>query len=249
MEIRNEMEIDILGLLLHLRTKIWIILAATLVFGLGGFIGSKMISTPVYKATTQVYVYQQNADKGMDSGNLTVATQVRRDCQVIMKGESVTKAVIEKLGLRTTPSALSSAITISTEDNTRILNLSYTGADPEQAALIINTVCEVSAAQIKELMGMDVVKVIYEADIPTAQSTVNIRRNALVWAIIGAVLTVTVLIVVFLLDDTIRSEDDVEKYLDLSTLAAIPVSNELFVKRGTRKSGNRKKSKKSQARG
>ena len=40
-------------------------------------------------------------------------------------------------------------------------------------------------------------------------------------------LSAGVLIVLFLLDDTIRSEDDVDRYLGVSTLAAIPVSAEL----------------------
>lgn len=238
MELRNEMEIDIIGLFLQLKTKIWIILTVTVVCALGGYVGSRVVSTPVYTATTQVYIRQTN-DEGMDSNNLTVATQVRRDCQVIMKGESVTKEVISRLGLRTTPSALGNAITINTEDNTRILNLSYTGADAEQAALIINTVREVSADRIDDLIGKDLVQTVYEAETPRAKSTVNIKRNTTVAAVVGAILSAVVIIVVFLLDDTIRNEDDVEKHLGLSTLGVIPVSKDLLVTRGSRKGKSR----------
>lgn len=243
MENRNEMEIDLLGLLLHLKSKMWLILAVTVVFALGGFVGSKLLSTPVYTATTQVYVYQQN-DSGMDTGTLTVATQVRYDCAMIIKGESVTKEVIAKLGLQTTPKALGNAISVDTESNTRIMKLSYTGADPEQAALIINTVRDVAAVKIKDLMNMDVMKTIFEADTPKAESTMNIKRNTVVATVIGLVLTVAVLVVAFLLDDTIRTEDDVESYLGLSTLAVVPVSDELFVARGSKKGGG-KQSKRS----
>lgn len=234
MEIRKEIELDMMGLLRHLRDRLWIILAVTVLFGFGGYLAAKMLSVPVYTATTQVYVYQQN-DKGIDTNTLSVATQVRRDCAVIIKGESVTREVIKRLGLRASPKALGNSIRVESEDNTRILKLSYTSTNPQMAAAVINTVREVAAEQIKVLMKEDVLKTIYEASVPTAESTSNIRRSVLTASAIGLVLTVGILVIIFLLDDTIRNEDDVESYLALSTLAVIPLSNELHVKRGGQK--------------
>lgn len=233
MENRNEMEIDLLGLLLHLKTKIWIIVLATLISGIGGYLGTKLSSTPTYTATTQVYVHQMNQD-GVTSSDLTASIQIRRDCAVIIKGESVTREVVKRLGLPMSPQALGGMISVTSDADTRILNLSYTDTDPQRAATIINCVREVAAEKTKELMIVDVLKTIYEAEVPTAQVTTNIRRNTIAFAAIGCVVMTILIIVIFLLDDTIRTEDDVDGFLGLSTLAAIPASTELRVNRGSR---------------
>lgn len=240
MDNQNEIEIDLMGLLLRLKKKIWIILLVTAIFALGGFVGAKLFNTPMYKAVTQVYVFQANAD-GVDSNNLTVATQVRRDCAVIIQGESVAREVIEQLGLKTTPKTLMSRIQVTSDENTRILNIQYTGADAQQAALIINTVREVAAKQIFELMDMNVLRTVYEASVPEMPSNTNVKRTVVVAAALGLFVSVAALVVVFLLDDTIRTEDDVQNYLGLSTLAVIPVSDDLIVNRGGQKSGMKRR--------
>lgn len=233
MDTQKEIEFDLMGLLRHLRDRLWIIVAVTVVFGFGGYMSAKMLSVPIYTATTQVYVYQQD-NNGINSSNLSVATQVRRDCAVIIKGESVTREVIARLGLKGTPRGLSSGISVTSDDNTRILNISYTSTNPELAAMVVNTVREVAAEQIKELMKEDVLKTIYEAEIPVATSTTNLRRSMFTWGGIGGGVTIAILVLLFLMDDSIRSEDDVEAGLGLSTLAVIPVSSELRVKRGNK---------------
>ena len=54
-------------------------------------------------------------------------------------------------------------------------------------------------------------------------------KNTVIVALLGLVAVIGVYVVVFLLDDTIRTEEDVEKYLGLSTVGVIPLSNELNV--------------------
>ena len=231
MEVQQEAELDLLGLLLHLKRKLWLILIVTVVAALIGYLGAKMFTTPLYTATTQVYVYQQDQDY-MDYNNLTVASQLRRDCMVIIKGESVTKEVVEQLQLPISPKALGKLIKVETEDNTRILKISYTDVDPERATLIVNTVREVAAERTKELMGTDVLRTLFEASKPQAETTTNIRKSTLVAAAVGAGVMTALLVIFFLLDDTIRTEDDVQTHLGLSTLAVIPLSNELQANRG-----------------
>lgn len=236
METQQEVELDLIGLLFHLKRKIWLIVLVAVLAGLIGFAGSKLFTTPLYTATTQVYVYQQNTS--IDYNNLAVASQLRRDCAVIIKGESVTREVVEMLELPMNPKTLSRAIRVDTEDNTRILKISYTDVDPERATLIVNTVRDVAAKHTKELMQSDVLRTLFEASLPQAETTTNVRKSTLVAAGVGAAAMIALLVLVFLLDDTIRTEDDVQNHLGLSTLAVIPLSNELHVNRGSR-SGSR----------
>lgn len=233
MENQREVELDLLGLLRHLKRKIWLILLVTALSGLIGYVGAKMMTTPQYTATTQVYVYQQDKDD-IDYNNLSVASQLRRDCAVIIKGESVTKEVVEILGLGMDPKYLGKAIRVDTEDNTRILKISFTHSDPQVATQVVNTVREVAAERTKDLMGTDVLRTLFEASLPNAETTTNVKESTMTAAAVGAVAIIVLLVIFFLLDDTIRNEDDVENYLGLSTLAVIPISSELHVNRGSR---------------
>jgi capsular polysaccharide biosynthesis protein len=75
---------------------------------------------------------------------------------------------------------------------------------------------------------VDAVTTVYDAKVPTTPSNIPTQRDTILAGVVGAVLSIAVLIVLYLMDDTIRSEDDVQRYLGLSTLAAIPVSEDLM---------------------
>lgn len=239
METQNEVELDLIGLLFHLKKKLWLIAAVTILAALIGYVGSKMFTTPLYTATTQIYVYQQDKEI-VDYNNMVVASQLRRDCAVIIKSESVTREVVEMLQLPMNPKYLGKAIKVDTDDNTRILRISYTDVDPERATLIVNTVRDVAAKRTEEVMQTSVLHTLFEASLPQAEITTNVRKSTLVAGAVGGASIIALLVLFFLLDDTIRNEDDVQNHLGLSTLAVIPLSNELLVNRGRRSSAQKR---------
>lgn len=241
METQQEAELDLIGLFLHLKRKLWLIILVTVLAGIVGYVGSEMLTTPLYTATTQVYVYQQDKVDAVDYNNLVVASQLRRDCAVIIRDESVTREVVERLKLPVNPKALGQAIRVDTEENTRILKISYTDINAARATKIVNTVREVAAERTKELMNSDVLRTLYEATLPQAEITTNSRRSTMVAAAVGAVGIISLLVIFFLMDDTIRTEDDVQIHLGLCTLAVIPLSNELQDNRGKRSGSSGRK--------
>ena len=178
-------------------------------------------------------VYQQDQEY-VDYNNLVVASQMRKDCIEIIKSEKVTEEVIKRLGLNMSPKYLGRAIRVETEDNTRFLQVSYTCGNPQEAADVVNTAIDVAADVTKELLKTDVLLLLFEATKPQAETTTNIRKSTWTAAGVGAAAMTALLVIFFLLDDTIRTEDDVQSHQGLSTLAIIPLSNELHVNRGSR---------------
>lgn len=225
MENQSYNEFSMRELFFFLKKKIWIVVVLTIVGTLGGYIWGKTQVTPTYVADSQIFVYDTNAD--MDYPGLQVATQLRRDCEVLITGKSVTGEVIEQLGLNMSPAALGSRISVSSVENTRVLKVTYVDTNPQRAALILNTICAVAQTQISERMDLDVVQVLYEAEAPTAPTTQGARHYAMIGGLGGLAVAMALLVVFFLVDDTIHNEEDVERYLALPTLAAIPASKEL----------------------
>ena len=125
------------------------------------------------------------------------------------------------------PQKLANKIHVTSPDNTRVLQISVTDSDPELAASIANTVRQEAVVQLETIMAVDAVNLVYEASVPTAPSSPNVMRNTALAALLGLVGAVAVLSVVFVLDDTIRTEEDVERYLGLSVFGVIPNCKEM----------------------
>lgn len=236
MDKKNDIEFDLIELLLYMRKRLWIVVLTVVLFTIGGYVSSKLMITPTYTATAQVYVvYDVTTDKGNkldeDYTQQLMAGQLRNDCVVLLSSRNVAAKVVENLDLNMSAEGLSSRVLVEPEENTRILNLSITDTDPVAAARILNEVCQVGKEQIAEMVGEDVIKIVFEAETPLSPSSPSPKRNATVAAILGLVAAISIMVVVFLMDDSIRNETDMEHYLGLSTLAEIPVSPELNLTR------------------
>lgn len=217
------LEINLLDLFKYLKKRIWIILVALVLFALGGYVNSAFLKAPQYTTHTQMYVLNRASNDKVVYSDFQTSTYVMNDYKGLILGQNVTKAVIEKLGLENiTPTGLANKITVSSPESTRIMQISVTDTDPQRAAAIANAVREEAALQIKEIMEVDAVKLVYSADVPQVPSSPNVSKDTLLAAVIGLALSVIVLSVIHLMDDTIRTEEDVEKRLGLSVLGMIP---------------------------
>ena len=72
-------------------------------------------------------------------------------------------------------------------------------------------------------MDVDSVKTVEEANLPDSPSSPSVMRNTLIVAILGILISAGIIILVFMLDDTVKTPEDVETYLGLNVLASIPV--------------------------
>ena len=66
--------------------------------------------------------------------------------------------------------------------------------------------------------------------------TPNTVKNTVLGALIGAVLAIGVVIVSYLLNDTIMTTDDIEKKLGMTVLASIPMDAEEYDGKKSKKS-------------
>ena len=244
MENRNEeMEIDLMELFRYLKKRIVIIVAVCLVCAVVGFLFTKLFMTPEYTAETRMYVLNRSNSNSVVSSDFSVSNYMLNDYKVLITGQNVTKEVIDRLNLDMKPGTLSGMIKVTSPDDTRVLQVSITHTDPQLAADIANCVREVAAEQIQEIMAIDAVKLVYEAEVPQSPSGPNTMRNTALAGILGLVIAVGVYAVIFILDDTIRTEEDVTRYLGLGTLGVIPASAEMAnmgVIRSDKKPGSKK---------
>ncbi len=245
----EEMEIDLLELLRYLKKRIIVIVAACLVCAVAGFLGTKLFITPEYTTNTRIYVRNRSNGNNMVTSDFQIATYVMNDYKALITGQNVAKEAISRLGLNMKPETLSRKIQVTSPENTRVLQITITDQDPRRAADIANTVRDVASAEIKRIMDVDAVQMVYEAEVPKEPSGPNTIKNTALAGIVGLIIAAGVYTVIFLLDDTIRTEEDVTRYLGLGTLGVIPVSMEMSalgvnVNRVDKKTGSKKRASK-----
>lgn len=223
MENNDVVEIDlmeILGLMLH---RLWLIALCAAAVGAAAFAVSRYILTEEFQSTTRIYVLNRQNDDTLTYSDVQLGTQLTKDFREIIKSRYVLEQVIEKCGLRESSGSLASRISVDTQSDTRIIAITVTDTNPAMAQYIANELREAAAERIKIVMDIQAVNVVDEANLPAVPSAPRVGRWTAIGFLLGAFLCMTVILVHFLLDDTIKTSDDIEKYLGLSTLGMIPV--------------------------
>lgn len=223
-EQRLEMEegqIDLIELFHAMLRKLWLIVLCG-VIGLLAFGGyTKLFVTPQYSASSMIYIFGSTSSLS-DLANATLGTQLTSDFQTLAQSRAVLEKVIEELDLDMTYGQLSGSISVSNPASTRFLKLTVTNPDPELARDISNTMAEVTSDRVAEVMNTDRPTLMEKAVAPSAPSSPNLVKNAMIGGLFGAAIAIALILLQFMMNDTIQNEADVKRYLDVNVLAMLP---------------------------
>lgn len=218
----EEDTIDLLDLAGVLFRKLWIILLALLVGAVGTGLGTVLFVTPQYQATSMIYVYSKTTSI-TSLADLQIGSQLAVDFQIVATTREVMDNVIEELQLDTTYEDLLETVEITNPDNSHILQIDVTNQDPTLAADISNAIANELRARIAEVMNTDEPSMVQRAYVPEEPSSPSLLKNVAIGGFAAAAVVVAAIVVAYLLDDTIKTGEDVQKYLGLNVLAEIPV--------------------------
>lgn len=224
----EEMEIDLRELLHLLRQKILIILTALLVGGILTSVATYFFIKPTYKASSLLYVVSASNDSVVNLSDLQIGTNLTADYEELLLSRPVMESVLRNLKLRETTSVkeLREMLSITNKSGTRILEISATTGDPKLSADIANEVAELATTWLPAVMECNEPHVAEEAVVPTRRAGPSYVRNTVIGALVLALLVYGVYVVRYLYDDSIRTEEDMEKYFGLMPLAVIPEEND-----------------------
>lgn len=220
-EENDEIEIDLLELFYELKKKLWLIILAALIGG--GIFGlySKVILVPKYTSTAMMYVLSKETTL-TSLADLQIGSQLTKDYKVMITSRPVLQQVIDELGLEYGYKELREKLVIDNPTDTRILTLSVEDPEPILAADIVNTVAKRSSEYIGEMMEMIPPKIVEEGETAIEPTSPNVKKNAAIGAAGGIFLVCAFVAVRLIMNDTVKTEEDVEKYLKLSVLASVP---------------------------
>lgn len=223
----QEAEIDLIDLAWALLDKIHYIVLCFLIGAVIMNAYSYFLVRPTYKSTAKMYVVSASKNSVVDLDALNIGTSLTADYEQLMLSYSVLEQVINKLNLDMDSDTLAKMITLENPTDTRILNINVVSTDPKSARDIANTLMDVSVDYLPKTMSTNAPNVAQKAKLADHKDGPSYTKYTMIGALAGAFLYCMYLVVKYLMDDTIHTADDMEKYFDIVPLAVIPDVEEL----------------------
>ena len=233
-------EIDLMEMLGLLLSRIWVIIGVGILTAAVGFSISTFLISPTYKSTTKIYILNKTDSNSINYSDLQMGTQLTKDYAELINSRYVLESVIEKYSLNTDYEAFKKCVSVETPSDTRIVAITVEYGNPSDAMYLADAVREIASEHIQNVMDIEAVNVVEQANMPTAPASPDIIKWTAIAGVLGVLFVCMCIIVRYLMDDTIKTSDDVEKYLRLSTLALIPLAE---AENTSRKKKRRKKNK------
>ena len=218
----DEIEIDLKELFYVIKRKLWIILLTGIVGAVGFGLFTAMVMKPVYTSSTMLYIVNKTTTL-TSLTDLQLGTQLTNDYKVLVTSRPVTGQVITNLDLNLSHEQLVKKIKVDNPTDTRILTISVEDTDPYMAKSIADEFASVASARMAEIMDSAPPNIVEEAYLPTQKTKPSITKNTMIGGLAGVFLAGAIILVLFVMNDAIKTPEDVEKYLGLNTLATIPV--------------------------
>ncbi|QOV18882.1 protein-tyrosine kinase [Blautia liquoris] len=238
----NQQDNDVIEInLVELIKELWdnkgMIFLSALTLMLMFMLVTKVFITPKYTSTTKLYVLTKQDSNTVTNGDLQAGAMLTKDYMELIKSRQVTESVINDLNLDITDEELLGKMDVTTPTDTRVITIKVSDDDPYEASKIANAVRNEAAEHIQKVMNTEAVNVVEQANIPDTPDSPSMKKNAVIGAFLGAVAAIAIVLINYMSNDTIKTSEDVERYLNLSTMGVIPLED-----------GNQKKKKNKKAR-
>lgn len=218
-------EVNLKELFRYILAKFYIIVTVTVVVVLAGEVYSTYLKIPLYRSTTKLVLTSSQGDNSstaVTNTDVTLSNNLVKTYSEIITSRGVLSKVISNLKLDISTEDLAKKVSVASVSNTQIITLSVSDADANQAEKIANEIAKVFKAEIVSLYKIDNVQIVDKAQAASAPYNVNVLKQTLQFLAVGLALGVGIILVMFYLDNTIKSSQVVEDKVGLVVLGVVP---------------------------
>lgn len=218
----EEMEIDLLELFGFFLTKIWWIIGAFLLGALLAGLITHFAITPKYTATAKMYMVSSSSQSVVDLTDLNIGQTISSDYVELLKTRPIVEGVIQEQDLPYTYRELLGMISLSIVNNTRIIQIDVTSVDKEEAMRVANALADKGVSELPKLMETPEPHIAEYAIVPVNKSSPSLTKNTMIGALLAMLLMLAIFTVKFLMDDTFKYAEDIEREFGVMPLTVIP---------------------------
>ncbi|MED4179722.1 capsular biosynthesis protein [Priestia megaterium] len=207
-----------------LRKRLWLIVLITIIAATVSAVISFFVLTPVYESKTQILVNQAKNDQQLYN-NQTVQTNVQliNTYNDIIKSPAILDKVIKELKLDGSAQSLSGQIQVTNAENSQVAQIVVQDTSAKRATEIANTTASVFKKEVPKIMNVDNVSVLSKATLGESASPVKPQPllNIVIAVVVGLMLGVGLSFLLEYLDNTLKTEQDIENLLELPVMGVI----------------------------
>lgn len=225
-------EIDLKDLFQIFWNKKIHILLITLIFIVIGTIYTIGFVTPMYTSSTTLVLAASDKTTEANKPSSTITTtdvtlnsKLVETYRVILQTNDVLREVISNLGINISEEEIKNNITVSSVENTEVIQISVNNENATNAAKITNEIAKVFSKKVGEIYNINNVYVLDEAEVSTNPSNINHMKDIVIFAFIGIAISVMYVLIANMLDTTVKTQEDIEKAIKIPVLANIPIYN------------------------
>lgn len=202
-----------------------------LIFFVVGYYYSYYCVEPLYRSSSTILLVksQEDAQDAVTQSDITLNQKLISTYGEIMTSPEVVSKVISNLNLTMSEEALKKSISVTSVNSTEVLKVSVSNRNASLAKSITDELINVFKGKVKEIYNIDNVNIIGKAQIATSPYNINHIRDIGIFLVIGIIANCGMILIIYLLDTTIKTEEDIEKYIGLNVLTSIPIANPKLV--------------------
>ncbi len=217
--------IDIQHIFKCVWRRLWAIVLVGVIGAGIGFSVARFVVPPKYMAKVMMYVNNSDISVGnfsISSSEITAAQSLIKTYGRILDNRTTLEKVIKAENLNYTYTELSRMLRTYAENETEVMSVEVISENPEEAVRIANRIAEILPKRIGEIIVGSTVEVIDSADPNPKKVSPSVTNYTAVGFAAGAFVTLVVLIVLAILDDTIHDEEYLLRNYDYPILAKVP---------------------------
>ena len=218
----EELEIDLLELFGHYFDKIWWIVGGFLICALAAGLITHFAITPKYTATAKMYMVSSSSQSVVDLTDLNIGQSISGDYVELLKTRPIIEGVIEDLDLDYKYNELVDMINLSVVNTTRIIQIDVTSTDPKEAMNIANALAKKGVRELPKVMETPEPHIAEYAIVPINKSSPSLTKNTMIGGLLALLLMLAIFTIQFLMDDTFKTAEDIEKEFGVMPLTVIP---------------------------
>ncbi len=227
--------IDLVKLFSFLLSKFWIIFLWVIIGAIGAFYFTKEFVTPMFEATSKIYIIATSKDSVVDLSDLQIGTNLTSDYIELMYNRPMLEEAIEDLKLDMEPNDLAKLIRVTNPANTRQLNITVASPDPNQAMKISNDIAAQAIKYLPKIMSSQEPNLIEEAIKPVRPVSPSYIKNTMLGALAGMSITVALYVIKFLNKDVFENEEDVMRSFGSMPLTTVEENSETKASKRSRR--------------
>ena len=239
-------ELDLKELLEMFWEKKLQIILITAIFITIGVVYSLGFVVPKYQSTTTLLLATNSSSDStgttsITTTDITVNSKLVSTYSDLVRSDKVIRQVISNLAIDEDEEEIRNNVSVTAKADTETIEIKVKNENPVLAAKITNEIAKVFIDSIiKEYYGMENVYVVDEAEIETEPYNVNHIKDVAIFAFVGIVIASMYVLIINMLDTTIKSSEDIEKITGFTVLASIPIYEAIDDKNKRKRRGGRR---------